>query len=290
MFVPTWPEFAPISLEMRDSLYPSLNELPDGISEFTFSNLFLFRATYGYRLSRHPEGALIVEGAKLGKSFFYVPGLLPPDEVLAELMGRNDYLKNLSESQLRTEGERLASKGWLIAEDRDNFDYYYGKKDLAELLGKTYHKKRNLVNAFNGAYVCESRPLTPERVGDALAVLLEWATLKGEPGDVIASTEALERFETLGMSGSVYYVAGKPVGWCLGEPVAKGTMFAIHFEKGIDHYKGVYQYINQEFARGLPESFTFINREQDLGDEGLRQAKETYRPLGFVKKYRVTRA
>jgi hypothetical protein len=62
-------------------------------------------------------------------------------------------------------------------------------------------------------------------------------------------------------------------------------MFAIHFEKAIDKYKGIYQYMNQAFAAALPRFFTYINREQDLGDEGLRQAKMTYRQNGFVKKY-----
>jgi hypothetical protein len=66
-------------------------------------------------------------------------------------------------------------------------------------------------------------------------------------------------------------------------------MFAIHFEKANDRYKGVYQYINQEFAKTLPNYFKLVNREQDLGDEGLRQAKMTYRPSSFVKKYRVTK-
>jgi hypothetical protein len=62
-------------------------------------------------------------------------------------------------------------------------------------------------------------------------------------------------------------------------------MFAVHFEKAIDEYKGIYQYINMTFAASLPDSYITINREQDLGDEGLKQAKETYRPCGFVKKY-----
>ncbi|MEI6876993.1 MAG: phosphatidylglycerol lysyltransferase domain-containing protein, partial [Spirochaetota bacterium] len=164
MPLPLWPEFAPVSLDMRDDLYPALNELPSGISEFTFSNLYLFRGTYGYRLSRHPGGAVIVEGAKLGSSFFYVPAAMPPDPVLAELMERNDYLKNLSEPQAAEHGGRFASLGWEISEDRDNFDYIYSRKELADLVGKTFHKKRNLVNAFTAAYECESRPLVPERI------------------------------------------------------------------------------------------------------------------------------
>ena len=62
-------------------------------------------------------------------------------------------------------------------------------------------------------------------------------------------------------------------------------MFVIHFEKALDEYKGIYQYLNQSFAESLPRFFTLINREQDLGNEGLRQAKMTYRPCEFVKKY-----
>jgi hypothetical protein len=67
-------------------------------------------------------------------------------------------------------------------------------------------------------------------------------------------------------------------------------MFAVHFEKGIEDYKGIYQFINQAFAQALPSYFKSINREQDLGDEGLRQAKMTYRPSSFVNKYRVIKA
>ena len=62
-------------------------------------------------------------------------------------------------------------------------------------------------------------------------------------------------------------------------------MFAVHFEKAIEEYKGIYQFVNQAFAASLPRFFTLINREQDLGNEGLRQAKMTYRPCGYVQKY-----
>ena len=63
-------------------------------------------------------------------------------------------------------------------------------------------------------------------------------------------------------------------------------MFVIHIEKAIDEFKGIYQYVNMAFAASLPRFFTLINREQDLGNEGLRQAKMTYRPCGYVKKYK----
>jgi uncharacterized protein len=288
--VPIYPEFAPISLEMREVLYPSLNLSSDGISEFTFSNLYLFRKTYGYRVSRLPGKTFVVEGTKEGKSFFYVPCALPDRPVLDELMGGHDYLKNLSESQAGAHRCQLEQWGYSVVEDRDNFDYLYLRTDLAELSGKTYHKKRNLVNAFINSYDYEQKPLRGDNVADAMAVLEKWRESKGFDGDYAACREALELFDRLGMRGCVYYVDGVPAGWCLGEPLAKARMFAIHFEKGIEDYKGIYQFINQAFAQALPAYFKHINREQDLGDDGLRQAKMTYRPSGFVNKYRVVKA
>ena len=290
MVIPEYPEFAPVSLEMRDELYPSLNMITDGISEFTFSNLYLFRRTYGYRVSRVPGTTYIVEGSKLGKNFFYVPCAIPPREVLDDLMARNDYLKNLSESQADGHRAALESAGYMVVEDRDNFDYLYRRTDLAELSGRAYHKKRNLVNAFLNSYSYEQKPLRKDNIPDAIAVLDEWRETKGMDGDYVASREALELFDVLGMRGCVYYVDGHPAGWCLGEPLAKGRMFAIHFEKACDRFKGIYQFINQAFAQALPAHYKDINREQDLGDEGLRQAKMTYRPYAFVNKYRVVRA
>ncbi len=290
MAIPIYPEFAPISIDMREDLYPRLNMMKDGISEFTFSNLYLFRETYGYRVSRIPDTSFVIEGSKGGAGFFYLLCDLPPREIFDGLMARHDYLKNLSESQAERYRVCLEQWGYQVREDRDNFDYLYRRKDLAELSGSTYHKKRNLVNAFINSYDYEQKPLTADRVPDAIAVLDEWRTARGIEGDYAASREALERFDVLGMRGCVYYVDGTPAGWCLGEPIAKARMFAVHFEKAVDRFKGIYQFINQAFAQALPAHFESINREQDLGDAGLRQAKMTYRPYGFVQKYRVTRA
>ncbi|HOX48951.1 MAG TPA: phosphatidylglycerol lysyltransferase domain-containing protein [Spirochaetales bacterium] len=289
MPIPIYPESAPISLEMRDELYPSLNLLKDGISEFNFSNLFLFRHTYGYRVSRVPGRTFVVEGSKQGKSFFYVPCAVPDRGTLAALMDSHDYLKNLSETQAEESRLELESWGYRVEEDRDNFDYLYRRTDLAELSGKEYHKKRNLVNAFLNSYSYEQKPLSKANVADAVAVLDEWRAAKGYEGDYAAAREALELYDLLGMRGCVYYVDGAPAGWCLGEPLSKARMFAVHFEKACDRYKGIYQFINQAFAQALPAYIRSVNREQDLGNEGLRQAKMTYRPSGFVKKYRVVK-
>lgn len=287
MPIPEYPQFAPISLEMRDELYPALNMLSDGISEFTFSGLYLFRRTYQYKVSHLTGTTFIISGIKAGERFFVTPCCVPSESVLRELYRDHVYLKNMSESQCHKERLRLEEVGFRVVEDRDNFDYLYNRHDLAELSGKTYHKKRNLVNAFINSYTYEQKQLDQSNVADAIAVLDAWRDEKGADGDYAAGREALELYEALGMRGAVYYVDGKPAGYALGEPIAKAKMFAVHFEKALAGYKGIYQFINQAFAQGLPQYFKYVNREQDLGDEGLRQAKMTYRPVGFVQKYRV---
>lgn len=287
MNIPEYPQFAPIDLSMKDLMYPAFNLIKDGLSEFTFSNLYLFRHVYGYKVSMLPDQGLAISGTKESKSFFYLPCCFPAKPIFDELMENHDYMKNMSESQVALHRIELESRGYLVYEDRDNFDYLYFRKDLAELSGREYHKKRNLVNGFVNAYECEQKPLKKDIVEDALSVLEEWRSTKGIEGDYKAAREGLELFGELGMRGAVYYIENKPVGWCLGEPLAKSTMFAVHFEKACDRFRGVYQFINQAFAQSLPSYFKLINREQDLGDEGLRQAKMTYRPCSFVKKYRV---
>lgn len=289
MLIPDFPEFVPLDLELRDEMYPRLNLTPDGVSEYTFSNLYLFRKRYNYQVSRVPEKTLIISGEREGKKFFMTPCDVPGSGILDRLFETHDYWKGLSDSVLCPNRIRLEQWGIEATEDRDNFDYLYLREELAELSGKKFHKKRNLVNAFINSYSYEERPLSADLVPQALAVLDKWREDKGLEGDYIAAKEALERFEMLGMQGAMYYVDGVPAGWCLGESLAKGKMFAVHFEKGIDAYKGIYQFINQAFAAALPKHYVHINREQDLGDEGLRQAKMTYRPTGFVRKYTARR-
>lgn len=287
MKIPEYPEFAPIGIEMRDELYPSLNLLSDGVSEFTFSNLYLFRNTYGYRASHILGKTFLISGEKRGERFFLAPCCVPENETLETLFLDHAYLKNMSETQCLAERIRLEAAGYQVHEDRDNFDYLYDRHDLAELSGKAYHKKRNLVNAFINSYSYEQKTLDSGSVGDAVSVLDRWREEKGVDGDFAAAREALELYEPLGMRGAVYYVDGKPAGYALGEPISKARMFAVHFEKALGAYKGIYQFINQAFAQSLPAYIKHVNREQDLGDEGLRQAKMTYRPVGFVRKFRV---
>ena len=295
MIVPSYPDFAPISLEHKSDMHPKLSLTPDGVSEFTFAGVYLFRKRYQYSVSwLDNKTTFIISGiqpaenpGETEKRFFMTPCAAPGRGVLGELFKTHDYWKNISDMVLIPSRQRLEEWGLEFIEDRDNFDYLYLRSDLAELKGKRYHKKRNLITQFLKLYTNhEEKPLTPELVPHAIKVLNKWRDEKDDDGDYTACLEALNLLGTLNMKGRLFYIDDKPVGWCLGEPIARGRFFTIHFEKGIEGYKGIYQYINQAFAESLPEYFTHINREQDLGDEGLRQAKMTYRPSGFVRKYK----
>lgn len=286
--IPKYPEFAPIDWSMREDLHPRLAMLPDGISEFTFANLYLFRRHYNYTLSLLADDHLMISGKDdQGKQFFMLPCGTHNIKTLKKIFENHHYLKNLSESSVAHDRIELEKNGLVVQEDRDNFDYLYLRKDLAALPGKKLHKKRNLVNAFINNYSYEEKRIDKENRCDTLEVLEKWAEGREDLGDMDAAREAIDKMADFNLSGCLTYVDGQPAAYSLGEPLAKGRYFAIHFEKALSEYKGIYQFVNRSFASMLPKHYMYINREQDLGDPGLRQAKMSYRPSDFVKKYRV---
>ncbi|MDR0321465.1 MAG: DUF2156 domain-containing protein [Treponema sp.] len=293
MSVPCYPDFAPLDLNLKDDLHPRLSLTADGVSEFSFAGLYLFRSKYNYRISRNgKDGGFIISGEQDGKTFFMTPCSAPEWETLESLFASHDYWKNISETVLSPVREELEKYGIVFEEDKNNFDYLYNRSDLAELAGKKFHKKKNHVNHFLNTYPDhEQRQMTSALIPAAIEVLDQWrqnalSKSDGDDADYKSAKEALDLFDSLALRGSLFFVAGKPAAWCLGESVARGKIFVIHFEKAIEEYRGIYQFVNQAFAESLPRFFTLINREQDLGNEGLRQAKMTYRPCGFVQKYR----
>jgi uncharacterized protein len=282
--IPDYPLTTKLSLLMRPLLHPLLQQLPAGISEFTFANLYLFRDAHQYKISRLPDGLIILTGRDGDTPFFMSPFGLPAQDLLPELFTSFQRMKCVSEQQ----AGNLETMGFAVREDRDNFDYLYRREDLARLSGRKFSKKRNHIKAFINNYSYKGKPLIEEYIPDALAVLEQWRQGRDHPGDYAAAREALLKSEELQLCGGIYYVDGKPAAYSLGEELMRGTSFVIHFEKALSDYKGIWQFINQAFASILPDKYDTINREQDLGDEGMRSAKMSYRPVGFVKKFMAT--
>lgn len=281
--IPAYPQSTEITMELRPLLHPQFQNLTEGISEFAFANIYLFRDGHHYRISKLDDNIMVILGEDNDTPFFMLPFGLPGKSEIQTLFQYHLSMKAVTESQAKT----LEGMGFTVIEDRDNFDYLYSREELAELAGRKYHKKKNLVNAFINNYNYEGKPLLEQYIPETIQVLEAWRNGRDNPGDYEANKEALENSEALQLCGGIYYVDGEPAAFTLGEELARGESFVIHFEKALGKFKGIYQFINKCFASILPEKYKYINREQDLGDPGLRQAKMSYRPAGFVKKYRV---
>jgi hypothetical protein len=283
--IPDYPSFSEITLAMRDELEPLLREYNEGLSEFTFAGLYLFRQKHNYRVARMGRKEIVVAGSDDGQPFFMLPAKVPEAALVDMLLQEHQVMKCVSETKQAV----FKGKGYRVTEDRDNFDYLYFRTELANLPGKKFHKKRNLITGFLNNYTCEGKPLTLENLPAALQILSQWQKSIGEAGDYEETREALELYDTLKLQGALYYVGGIPAAFVIGEPLVERLSFVIHYEKADTSYKGIYQFVNKAFASVIPKRYVYVNREQDLGDEGLRQAKLTYRPCSFVKKYRVSR-
>ena len=204
-----------------------------------------------------------------------------------------------------------------FAENRGDSDYLYSAESLANLPGTTYRKKRNHISRFSRTYSnYELREITSENMSDALQVEKLWmnngaAAESSEPcepsceceeaawaersedeksrfAEYCAIEEALQNFESLGMKGAILYVGGKPVSMTMASQIIPGV-WDIHFEKVIDEFanNGGYAVINKMFAATLSGA-RLINREEDIGIEGLRKAKLSYYPLTILDKCHAT--
>ena len=178
--------------------------------------------------------------------------------------------------------------------DRGGFDYIYAIGDLAELKGRKFQKKRNHLNRFRQNYVGYTiEPLTEENTPEVERLLDRWyadryqadphADLQMEQNAIY---KALAHRVELGMEGIVLRYQGQLLAMTMGSPLAENT-FDVQFEKALDSADGAYPAINWEFARYLREKYPhlqWLNREDDMGLEGLRKAKLAYCPDHMVEK------
>ncbi|MGL5715453.1 MAG: DUF2156 domain-containing protein, partial [Paraclostridium sp.] len=181
--------------------------------------------------------------------------------------------------------------------DRDKFDYVYEGDSLRNLTGRKNRKRRNHVNHFlkeyEGRY--EYRVLGEENFDECKSLLNLWASNKEVDEDIQIENEAVNRIfndykylkNKIKISG--IYVDDKLESFSIGEMLTD-NMAVIHIEKANFNIRGLYQYINQQFLVNEFEGVELVNREDDLGIEGLREAKLSYHPIKFVEKYIVEEA
>ena len=194
-----------------------------------------------------------------------------------------------------SEPRRQELEGWFpgcfaYGEDRDGYDYLYDIGRLASLAGKKLHGKRNHINKFNKKFAYEYIPITPELVPECLQLECKWYKANREDNDEEDLNDerrsiiyALNHYDELGLIGGAICVDHQIVAFTFGAPINHNT-FGVHVEKANVNYEGAYAVINKEFASHLPEKYTYVNREEDLGIPGLRQAKLSYNPFILLEK------
>ena len=270
-------------------------EAPRGC-EYTFANLNLWGRQYMAQL----HGCLGFFSHFYGRSVYPFP-IGPGDkEAVVRL-----YLADARERGIpcRITGITEADKNFLEAHfpgffrfrsDRDSFDYVYAIDDLADLRGRKYQKKRNHVNKFHTNHPnCQVLPMTRELIPQVQAMVDAWYARREETdptGDYMLEKRAISRafkhFEELSMEGLVLMEDGEILAMTMGSRLNPET-FDIHFEKAREDVDGAYAAINCEFARHLrlahPE-LRFLDREEDMGLEGLRKAKLSYLPHHMQEK------
>ncbi|MCP4216244.1 MAG: DUF2156 domain-containing protein, partial [bacterium] len=181
----------------------------------------------------------------------------------------------------------------VVSESREHWDYLYNVAELTHLKGNRFHKKKNLANQFVKKYAYEYQPLQSGTIGMARDMQEDWCEWRDcEALDSLAAenraiAKVLENWEKIvGVIGGTLTVDGKMAAYTIAEALSEDAI-VIHFEKGNPDFKGVYQAINKMFLEHAASQYEIVNREQDLGDEGLRKAKLSYHPVGFVKKYSI---
>ena len=174
---------------------------------------------------------------------------------------------------------------------RDGHEYVYAIDDLADLKGKRYQPKRNHINRFLSEFPdAVIRPLSDETLPDAKTLADRWYQRRSAEEDagmeLVALNRAFANYKELGMEGLVMYVGQQVVAMTMGSFLSEDTV-DVHFEKADLDYPGAYAVINRAFARHIREKYPqvkFLNREDDMGLEGLRKAKLSYHPHHMVEK------
>ncbi len=295
---PVFPEFKPIELSDRQAVSDFFNHYRPETSELTFSNLFIWRAYYRWEWSVLDNRLVIISSGESGDGFALPPIGDPPraavvKSVLSYLAADRGATSPAVQRADRRLVEELSTAGdFIVEQTREHFDYVYATKDLIELAGRKYHAKRNFVNRFRLEYEFAYEPLGDTHIAACLALADEWCRARnccddlGLLGEHNAVREALAHYHDLDLAGGVITIDGKVRAFTLAEALNPETA-VIHVEKADPDIRGLYAMINREFCAQALSGFAGVNREQDLGDEGLRKAKESYYPERLVEKYRV---
>lgn len=289
--------FKPVSLEDAGWVIPYMESQGYQGCDSCFSTLCMWRGYYHNSMARSKEGWLFFRFNNK-PPYLYLqpegPDMLAQVELLLEhahSQGHPLHLFGADEAAVQLMKQRFPGRFDYRASDEDA-DYLYYRRDLAELRGKAYAGKRNHITAFSRKYEWRFEPLTDANTPEFLAVAKAWLEERGGDDKSLAAeyeglSEVLPHREALHVSGGLICVENKAVAITCGAPVRPDT-FDVQIEKALSAYSEAYTVINRAFAAHLPEAYTWLNRENDLGLAGLRRAKLSYHPAKMLIKHLCT--
>ena len=291
--------FAPLPLGDIPTVQPFLRYQQSRICDYSIGGIFMWRDYFHTRFAVY-EGTLLFQVRYLsGATAFTVP--LGPDRQAClaaveqlELFCRENDLPlvycTVPENAVAKLRERYPDA--LIQPSRDWFDYLYRTEDLVAFRGKKYDGQRNHIHKFRKMFPDFAfEEISPENLPRVRAFYDDFAYRYEKPGDLAQEEsdkvkELLRAYDRYGQFGGVVTTGGKIVAMSIGERV-NDTLF-VHVEKADIEYPGVYQVIVQEFLKHFArEGDAYVNREEDVGDEGLRRSKLSYHPVALLEKSTV---
>ncbi len=268
--------------------------------EYSFTSLYIWKDACDIQYAIYKQTLILKKRDFEGNYHFMQPlGYSKEDlgeiiEKLKEYREENSmkYLfKDLEENFIEEFNVLLNEKNdFYIEEDRDNFDYLYEAKKLMTLSGKKLHSKKNHYNAFTKSYNYEVVEINAEKViNDVIGAAQKWYEETDEKDiklyyELLAIKDIINNMDLLNLKGVAVYVDGKVAAFSIGESLNE-KLAVIHIEKGDKNINGIYSFIAKTLIDKCFNNAEIINREQDMGIDGLRKSKMSYYPLKLEKKF-----
>lgn len=292
--------FKPITLDAKDIIDSYTKPWMLECSDLSFTNLFIWGADGKMEYAEKNNVLYIKLDFKGVPVFLWAPVPKYGAEVdyRKAILAGIEYMKNAgSEPTFRSvwtpfKDKMLEACPELFSMPTDiAWDYVYSRESLATLKGKKLHGKRNHINKFLSKYPdYEYRKLDHSMIPDCIALYDQWIAEKDEEAAKSMQSEkqsvllALNNMEELGLTGGTIYIDGKLCAFTVGERLHP-HMQLIHIEKANTEYDGIFPMINQQYVLHECEDVELINREEDMGIEGMRKAKRSYNPIKMIEKY-----
>lgn len=264
------------------------------ISDYNFTNQYLWSIgeESKYRIENN---VLIVKGVFAEEEYYYMP--VPKDKTDANLKALVEVIREIIQDGHRIilvpeEWKEILEKDFILEERRESFDYIYNSKDLGTLKGRKYTKKKNKINNFTKTYNYTYERISEDNINEVIEFQKNWClerecdTIPILKNENLGIMNLLNHYTEMDYIGAMIKIENKVIAYSLGE-ILNDDYGVTHIEKGLNEYIGSYQLINQLFAQNEFSNCKYINREDDFGDEGLREAKESYHPAFLLKKYEI---